>query len=692
MSGERIGRALQAAGAWLGVRAVLWLGVALLAVLLVADVRSVIVPRPAARPAAGAPGPATPPDAGWPHRRGPHFDGTSDETGLADSWPEAGPPVLWTLELGQGYSGFTAVGDRVFTQTQTLYRQVVVCLDADTGQTLWEHGYAWPYQAVGMYPGPRATPTWHGGRIYFAGARGLVGCLDAAAGRPLWSLNVKEKFAGRGFDFGYACSPLVEQDKVILPAGGRGASVVALNPEDGSTVWASGNQPASYCSALPITLEGRRLVVAFLQNALALFDLETGRLLWQEVYSQGYDEHAADPIYREPYLMIASPFKSGAQAYRLRIEQGDGTAEAAYRLRAETAWFSRKMSNDVASCVVVDGHVYGFDLRDVQAKRHRPSRGKFKCLKLDTGQVLWETDHTGHASVIAADGKLVLLSDRGEILLVRATPERYEELARAEVFRGEICWTAPALYRGRLYLRSPTKAACVYLGKPELLQRERLDRARPTSEIPKSERLDLAWLVGGEREYVVDAPTARELWRWYVFSLLGVIAAAAALGAAVDLPLRRKWPGGARRAGRVVFWAAAFVLGVAGTPIFNRLWPQFVFTWPVSLLVAQQAALAAILSGSRRAQRRTSPWLSATAVFLFLGACLGYFHLCRQLGLAMQWIFLIGFLPSWPLAVPAARRMLRPGSFLHDLPWALLAFSTYYWACAAFVWWKMSGA
>ena len=221
----RIGRALRAAGAWLGVRAVLWLGVALLAVLLVADVRSVIVPRPAARPRADGPGPATrpAPGPGWPHRRGPRYDAISEETGLAESWPAEGPPVLWTLELGQGYSGLIAVGDRVFTQTQTLYRQAVVCLDADTGQTLWEHNYGWPYEAAGMYPGPRATPTWHGGRIYFAGPRGLVGCLDAADGRPLWSVNVKEQFAGRGFDFGYSCSPLVEEGKVILPAGGRGA-------------------------------------------------------------------------------------------------------------------------------------------------------------------------------------------------------------------------------------------------------------------------------------------------------------------------------------------------------------------------------------------------------------------------------------------------------------------------------------
>ena len=163
--------------------------------------------------------------------------------------------MLWVRELGRGYSGFAAVGDRVYTQTQTLYGQSVVCLEADTGRTIWQQRYDWPYDAAGMYPGPRATPTYCEGRVYYASPQGRVGCLDAADGRPLWSLNVIEQFGGQGHGFGYSCSPLVEDGLVILPVGGKGASVVALRAEDGSTVWAAGDEPASYCSALPVTLE-----------------------------------------------------------------------------------------------------------------------------------------------------------------------------------------------------------------------------------------------------------------------------------------------------------------------------------------------------------------------------------------------------------------------------------------------------
>jgi hypothetical protein len=170
---------------------------------------------------------AAPADPGWPHLRGANFDAKSANTITADSWPAEGPPVLWTREIGCGYSGVIAVANRVFTQTQSLTEQKVVALDADTGQTIWERPYGWPYDPGGMYPGPRSTPTWSNGQIYFAAPDGLVGCLSADDGSQLWAVNVINRFGGRGADFGYACSPLVEDGKVILPVGGPSAAVVA---------------------------------------------------------------------------------------------------------------------------------------------------------------------------------------------------------------------------------------------------------------------------------------------------------------------------------------------------------------------------------------------------------------------------------------------------------------------------------
>jgi outer membrane protein assembly factor BamB len=664
------------------LRVVVWGGVLGLVVLFFGNLRFAL-PRTAA-PQTDAPEPRVD-DTGWPQHRGPQGTAIADETDLADSWPSEGPPVLWTRDLGQGYSAFIGVGGRVYTQTQDLSAQSVVCLEADTGRLVWEYRYGWPYEAAGMYPGPRATPTWHAGRIYFASPTGLVGCLRDRDGQLLWSVNVNEQFAGRGTDFGYSCSPLMEDGKLILPVGGSGASVVALSAADGSTVWTSGGEPASYCSAATITLEGRRLVVAFLQNALALFDPATGRLLWQQHYSSGYDEHAAMPLYEEPHLMVAGPFRTGADAYRLQFRPA---ADGEPAIEAKRVWHSPKLSNDTASSVLIDGYVYGFDLRDVQAKAHRPSRGEFRCLELRTGKVCWSTDRTGHATVIAAAGKLLLFNDKGELLLARISPQGYEELGRTPVFSGEICWTAPALYRGCVYLRSPKRAACVYVGNPANLDQRRRAQARPATQLATPQRLDWTWLVGGEREYAFDLPDAQELRQWYGAAVVGVLGLAALVSALLQWILHRGRVAWARRAGRLAFWGLAFVLGLLATPVFSRLFQTFVFTWPLSLFVTQQMAFGTILWARRRESTARVSLLPLVAGFAVVTVCLSYFQLCRGLGLAPLWLFLLGFLPSWPVAIPAAYRLARRGSLASDLLWTWAGFSLYFASCAAYILWR----
>ncbi len=305
----------------------------------------------------------------------------------------------------------------------------------------------------------------------------------------------------------------------------------------------------------------------------------------------------------------------------------------------------------------------------------------------------WASDRPGHATVLAADGKLLLFNDKGEVVPARANPERYEELARAEVFRGEICWTAPALCRGRLYLRSPTRGRMLVRGQSRTAGPRRTRRARPVSEIPKARAFDLGWLVGAEREYPYDAPDARELGRWYAFSLVGVLLVAALVAALAHslfwLAARGK-PLGlvAGRAGWCIFWLVALVLGFGGTPLFNRFWDGFVLTWPVSLFMGQQIALMATLRTRGDPGKTRSVWLSSLAVVFWLLLCLAYYDLCRRLTLGIAWAFLIGFLPSWPLAIPAARQFLRERGTLARLIWTLAAFSLYFWASAAFIFWR----
>src|SRR5687768_9698962 len=162
----------------------------------------------------------------WPHLRGPNYDGIARESGPVETWSSAGPPILWTRELGQGYSGFVVAGSRAFTQFQQLSGQYLVCLDAETGEEVWRLRYDAPWQRSGAYPGPYASPTWRDGRVYFASPSGIVGAADAADGTLVWSRNLLREFRGKGAGFGFACTPLIEEGLVIFPVGGQGASVV----------------------------------------------------------------------------------------------------------------------------------------------------------------------------------------------------------------------------------------------------------------------------------------------------------------------------------------------------------------------------------------------------------------------------------------------------------------------------------
>jgi len=623
--------------------------------------------------------PADVPDRGWPFIRGPQFDGRSPEIHLADEWPATGPPVLWHRALGEGYSAITVARGRAFTQYQSLSGQYVICLDAESGETIWEYRYDWPYEAGGMYPGPRATPTLDGERIYFAAPSGLVGCLDWS-GNLVWSVETRVKFRGRGADFGYSCSPTIVDGLVLLPVGGPGAALVALDARDGSTKWQSGDDSASYTPALPISLNGRKLVIAYLENALACFDQHDGRLIWRVELSQGYDEHAAWPIYIEPNLWISAPFRWGSSVLNLSPTGGE---------IPETVWHTNRLANDVFSSVYHEDYVFGFDLKDVQAKSHRSSRGVFRCVDFAKGASIWETEQVGHAAVLIADGKLILFNDQGELILARANPDRYEELARVSVLAGEICWTPPALDRGRVYVRNRRQAACLFIGERDLLERRSERPLATVAEIPQGKFHNLASVLGVEPEYAFDVPSVAWLRRWYStgMQLLGMAGIAAGVALLFLRLTLRKAPGA--DAGWRLFWGFGFVLGaVAMTPLSLR-YGEFVFTWPVSLFVAYQATVhhmplrrTATLDSAR--SRR-----STLAALTFGAICVAYYLLCRRLSLAFEWVFLSGFAAAIPFTL-AGRWIEQRGRLKTFAAWVFTAceFSAYYWGSVIWLWWK----
>ena len=596
---------------------------------------------------------------------------------VVDSFPPDGPPVLWVRDLGQGYSGITAGGGRVYTQAQTLTGgQALLCLDAETGGTLWRHRYAAAYEPAGLYPGPRSTPVLSGDRVFFTTPDGTASCLDAATGEPVWAVNLFERFDAEPVAFGYSCSPTVsptaEDGRVYLPVGGADASLVALDAATGAVVWHAGDDPASHVPAQLIVFRGRPLVLGYLRNVLVAHDRRTGERVWRRRLSTGYDEHAAPPVYREPHLWISGPFRGGSELLELTEQDGG--------LGVRTVWKKPLLSNDVCGSVLHGGHLYGFDLFDVQAKPHRPSRGTFRCVEFLTGEPRWAVgdpkarrrpgDPTvvGQATVLVAGSEagasrspgpatLILLNDTGALILARATPERYEELARTPLLTGGIVWTRPTLHDGRLYARDHHRAVCVLLGSPPAgTSRETASGGGlRTTDLTRSRWGDwTAFLLPVEPEYMMDAPTRPELGRRYLASLaLLLTTAALAAPAARFLPSRPAIGPTVPARFRRAWWSLAMLSGATGTTFVGHAGGPFLFTWPLALYVAFHATarLAARPGGSRK---------DDLALVAFAGLAAGYFLLCRRLSLAFEW----AYLAALPAAIPFAllsRRLPRSG-------------------------------
>ncbi len=633
-------------------------------------------------------------DFGWPSIRGPNHSGTSAEIRLADSWPDVGPPVLWVTELGQGYSSLVVKNNRVYTQYQSLAGQYVVCLDATNGKTIWQYRYDWPFQVTGLYPGPRSTPTIANGRIYFSTPLGAVGCLSAQ-GDLVWQQDLKTKYDGHGTGFGYACSPTVVDGKVIMPVGGVGASMVALDAENGDILWASGDASASYTPALPVTVDGHRQVIGYLQHDLVAFDLETGRQLWKQNLSHGYDEHSAWPIFSEPYLWTSAPFHAGSQL--LRISGGENAT-------FERVWQSQVMSNDVSSSVLVDGQLYGFDLAEAQSKAHRPSRGSFRAINFLSGDPSWSngdprirrsTDEDenrmrqiiGHASLVAADGKLILLNDLGDLILAKIDSEKYVELARTPALKEEICWTSPSLDRGRVFLRNHARVVCIYVGDPKLINLVAGENLLTVADLPHGRVVDMASILGVEPEYAMDPPTHRWLRTWFLVSLaiLGASGVLAALFSILAALCNRPF---SCQSSRWLFWGVAMVLGLAvGTPASIAA-NDFVFTWPVTLFIAFQIAVyQSTLYRKKEPANRSTNLQNRFVAFAFLGICLAYFYVCRRLSLVTQWVFLGGFAAAIPFLLIGRALTARktPVWLLAEFVLTVLAFTAFFGSTVIFL-------
>jgi outer membrane protein assembly factor BamB len=395
----------------------------------------------------------------WAEFLGPMRNGVSTEKGLYLDWGEVPPKQLWKRAVGGGYSSVVVDGPTLYLMVSRNDRDGLLALNAADGSEKYFVDLAPVYidrQRQG--PGPRATPTLRDGKLYCQLPRGELFCLAAADGKRLWSKDIFTEAGSTNpikefYYWGVSGSPLVEDGQVIVqPGGNQNNSVIALDAATGRLIWKGGNGPISYGSPIAIDAAGRRQIVATTGTALIGLDPKTGQQLWSYAIGNAmFNTNCVNPVHiGDGKIFYSSAYGAGTALVQI-VNAGKG------QLQVKELWRNKLLQNLFVTSIVHEGHIYGSH-GDIGAVM-------FKCLDLATGQEKWTDRRIGRCMMLAVEGHLLILSERGSLRSLRMNPQKSDTRGLMPNVLAGRCWAAPALCDGRLYIRDESDLVCLDLRK-----------------------------------------------------------------------------------------------------------------------------------------------------------------------------------------------------------------------------------
>lgn len=387
----------------------------------------------------------------WPGWGGPHANFVADAAGLAKEWPESGPKQLWKRALGEGYSAIVVDGGRLYTMYRGEDREIVICLDAKTGETVWEHKYdAKPAEGHehGFGDGPRSTPLLWGDRLYTVGVSGVMHCLDKADGKVKWSADLWKDFGGSFLNHGYASSPVRYGNTVIALNGGQGSSIIAFDKDDGHVAWKALDFKNSYSTPVFIQIDGKDQMITFMANEIIGVDPKNGDLKWRYEHGNQWGQNVCPPIWNAAnnILFFSSP-EAGARALKL-TSAGDKT-------NVEELWSTRKIQFYHVTSVALGDYVFG------STGTMGPTF--FAAVNLKDGKIAWRERDFAKATCVYADGRFIILDENGQLGLASASPEGFSVHSKATVLE-KAAWTVPSVVGKTLYARDKKNLVALDLG------------------------------------------------------------------------------------------------------------------------------------------------------------------------------------------------------------------------------------
>jgi outer membrane protein assembly factor BamB len=371
--------------------------------------------------------------ADWPNWRGPQHNGISSETGWADTWRDDGPKQLWKATVGTGFSSISIAKGRLYTMGHRGGDDTIYCLDPNTGDEIWKYSY--PCKLVDNLHegGPAATPTVDDDRVYTVSKEGQLFCFDAAKDDVLWSVKLQDLLGVEMPAWGFSCSPRVLGELLIVEAG----RTCALNRKTGKLVWKTDEYRPGYGSPAIMRRGDEDLVVVLNNDYLLVVNAADGKEIAKQKWETDFATSSTTPIIDGNTIFISTGYNEGCAQFRLNT---DNTLERNYQ--------NKNMSNHMANCVLYESYLYGID-----GNSHARRTCELVCMDAVTGAVKWKERGLGCGSLMMADGKLIVLSDEGELVIAPASPDGFKPTAKARVIEGK-CWTVPVLSHGRVYCRN----------------------------------------------------------------------------------------------------------------------------------------------------------------------------------------------------------------------------------------------
>ncbi|MCP4849414.1 MAG: PQQ-binding-like beta-propeller repeat protein [Verrucomicrobiaceae bacterium] len=396
----------------------------------------------------------------WPQYHGANSSRTTSEKVTNTDWKSTAPKKLWKAKTPTGFSSFIVAGGNAYTVIQEeidgIPSEVCIAFDAEKGTTQWKANLdLWRVSNGGGNAGasdnkggdgPRSTPAYSEGHVYCYTSDIRLVCLSAEDGSEKWAVEVAKEHGGKNIRWENASAPLIEGNLVIVQGGGHEQSFLAFDKKKGSLKWKSGSYTMTHATPVATTINDQRQVLFFCQEGMVSVDPKDGSTLWSHKFPFKVST-AASAVVENDIVYFAAGYGVGATA--IKVAKNNSTTQL---------WFSegnKPVTNHWSTPLVRDGHLYGmFGFKEY-------ANGPLKCIELATGKVKWEQPGYGPGGVCLAGDTLICLGDAGQVTLVQATPEGYQELARMDNAVSGKCWSSPILSDGKIYIRSTVEAACL---------------------------------------------------------------------------------------------------------------------------------------------------------------------------------------------------------------------------------------